>query len=573
MTREFKKNIQGKVLPIAVMVLLIFSVISASLIVFTPNKIIVRAADTSDFDNYINITIDSNQVEGSLAHFPLLVYNSSCTVLNGLDENDMTFFDKDGNELFWELVYHSGNTFEAWVNLTENVDGGESIYLYYGDSDNNNGGTNQPTEVWDDDYVLVLHMTGANAAALDDSTSYYNNVTQEITEGTGDINYDQTGQVGNCVEFVAATDYSDDGALLSILDDDSLSFGNGVADTEITFEVWVNSDTNAVATHAILAKYYDLAPNEDLFEYQVSFTDSESRPCYLVDASGPASQTAYYPTISNDAWTYLVGSYTGVGGGDAYLGQYAHINGQNQTRTGENDNGAYTALENTAANFTIGGRSDSRNYFDGHVDEVFVSKTKRSDDWILTMYNMMYNKTSFYSSWDVIEDTSTGSFTIDGLDGNGNFTWSGQAGESIWANDSTDGTNSETLKIYTNVSGTSSNASNIYIDFSDFDGGEIFDDNLSVAMINASGDGAWGSISSALQIDMANGNLSINKSQWVTGLAAGWAHGTNPFPDNGILNYNSTIEVRVLLAIPADASTGTVGFSSACQVLWDVVTT
>ena len=97
MSRKFKNNIQAKALPITIIVLLLLSSISVIFILLPTEKTIVKAADTTDFDNYQVLTIDHDQVDSSLGNFPVLVYNSSWK--SGINATSFSFFSDAGVEL------------------------------------------------------------------------------------------------------------------------------------------------------------------------------------------------------------------------------------------------------------------------------------------------------------------------------------------------------------------------------------------------------------------------------------------------------------------------------------------
>jgi hypothetical protein len=71
-------------------------------------------------------------------------------------------------------------------------------------------------------------------------------------------------------------------------------------------------------------------------------------------------------------WHYVVVS------GDA-SGTYVYIDGTKSTSASVSNWATYTG------NFLIG--YDGSNYFNGSIDEVHVSNTTRSPDWVITEYN------------------------------------------------------------------------------------------------------------------------------------------------------------------------------------------
>ena len=150
---------------------------------------------------------------------------------------------------------------------------------------------------------------------------------------------------------------------------------------------------------------------------------------------------------------------------------------------------------------------------------------------------------------------TTPEFSINGLDANTRFPFSGSPGTTVWS------TGNITMNIHTNLSGTSLSCTDIYLDFKDGIDTDINQNQFSIAVINTS-DGSWASVSSVLDV---TGNMTIDSTTWASGLSAGWAHGTNPFP---IDDVNTTIAVRARVSIPAGKDLGTYT-ADDWEVTWD----
>jgi hypothetical protein len=465
-----------------------------------------------------------------------------------LNSTSFTFFaDDQSTELNWELEEYDSGTGElvAWVNVTSVSSSSDtSFYLYYDSSTSSDGGEHNPTDTWDSDYLAVWHMNDGGST-LDDSTSNAKDGTIQTGVVTG-----ASGISGDCLDFDGQNGHYVD-ISNTILPDSPQT---------VTMETWVNVDAFDNDWDGTRSQFslVDLRGENSLWLFLGK--DDVSGYIRNLDCECVISSTQYgsktASVYTTNAWFYSVGTVdTTTSDLDTWVNT---SNTDNSSASGSFDS---SSNDNCLADSSY----QHEHVFNGQMDEVRISGIVRSDDYIKTNYNMLHNKTTFVSFGSI--DSTSGTYEINGLNTNGNFTWSGQAGEEVWSNDTSDGTNGETMNIYTNVSGTSENCTDIFIDVSDFDGGEIFDHNMSIALINTS-DGAWGSISSSHTITETNGNLTINSSVWSTGVSAGWIHGTNPFP---IVDYNSTIAVRVKISIPSGASTGTVGFSTSGEVLWKVV--
>lgn len=210
--------INKKVKSISVMLLMFASIF----FIFTPN--IVTAIETTDFNNFRPVVIESDNIDSTLTNFPVWFYNVSDDWK--INETSFTFLDSDNaTECNWELEVfnYTTGTIGAWVNLTSissSVD--TTFYIYYDDANSTDGGENNPEQTWDSNYILVNHM-GTDVL---DSTSYDNDGASDGTENV-------TGKTGGARDFVAS---NTDG--ITYAASPSL-YATG---SDLTIEVWVKSD-------------------------------------------------------------------------------------------------------------------------------------------------------------------------------------------------------------------------------------------------------------------------------------------------------------------------------------------
>ena len=543
MNKAIKKNIEARVAPVTVFVMLLLTSLFA-MFVMLPTVENVKGATTSDFSNYINLSVVPSQVSGTQSNFAVLVYNSSCTALDGLDDDDFAFFDVAGNELPWELVEWNDttDTLEAWVNVSS-LSSSTSIHLWYedvADVADSDGGEYLPTSVWDSHYRLVLHMTGGSATDIDDSTSNNNDVIGD----EGSPAYNETGQVGKCVRFDgSAVDTGDD---LRIADSSTLSFGDATNDDEYTFEVWVNADDISSDDRTVFSKYGTTK------EYQAQLRGSDTR-AYIVDESVGVGQSASSSAIPTNSWVYVVYTYDGQGGGDAYQGMLNYINGTAQSMSLSTDVDTYVAMQDTPVEFQIGARQDDKNYFDGHIDEIHLSDINRSASWILTKYNMMNNKTNFFT-WNTTSSSSSCSLILHGNpSGNRTYTLQGEAGQTKYANES--GTYYQTGEFNFTIVGTEY-FERLTVNVSDITNGVIDGNDIYISFDddNSSWSGNWHQCSDGGE------SIIVNGTNWD---ANNWMSGTNPFTADGDsdgykeIQSTSSIWMRVRIDIPADATNTT----------------
>lgn len=524
--RNFRGQVSAKkhIFATSIIVLLMLLLSFTTMFVMVQHES-VKAAATTDFDSHTILTIDHNKILSPLSNFPVLVYNSSW--ITGLNETSFSFFDSDGStECNWELdEYNSGSgKLVAWVNVTSISSSADTkFYLYYDNANSSDGGENNPTGTWDSDFLGVWHMS-ESSGAIQDSTS--NNNDGSVI---GTSTYEQTGRCGKSIFIQGSND----------------GFGFGV-------DKWSENDfivSGDGATLLSFAKYDDTSTHNTVFmiESRMRIKKATIQTGHMYGGFYNAidgSIAHVNPASDLTDWTYCV-----ITASDSNYSTYIEGVLVNYTATSQ-----FPDFDDCSRDSRIG--LDWEGLYDAimYGDEFQLSRTVRNQSWNkATFYTM--NLTAGFLTWGI---AIAGEYTLV-ITNNTIFTWSGEAGDTIWAN-STGATN-ETGYIYTNLSGTSDNCTAIHIDISDFDS-DIFDNNVSIEVINVS-DGSWDGTTH--QITEANGNVTLNSNMWS---GASWCHGTDPFP---IVEYNSTLAFRLKLEIPSDAGAGIKTNSATWYVVWKVV--
>jgi hypothetical protein len=144
------------------------------------------------------ITIDSTQVDANLTNFPVLIDISDTDLaLEAQPDGDDILFTGDNGttKLDHEIESYAAGDLVAWVrvpSLSSSTD--TVIYLYFG----NAGTPNQenPTGVWDSNYVMVQH--------LEETTLDHNDSTSNGNDSNVVVVTDQaaTGNIDGADEFV-----------------------------------------------------------------------------------------------------------------------------------------------------------------------------------------------------------------------------------------------------------------------------------------------------------------------------------------------------------------------------------
>jgi len=538
-TKKFIKNFEAKVLPATIIALMIIASFAAIFVINPNSDIRVKAASTTDFLYNKKITIDHTQVLDDLGDFVVPINISSDTdlantVLEGSKNGwDIAFFNSEGNQLDHEIEYFNGDTGQlvAWVecNLKNTTD--TEIYMYYGDADISASAENV-AGTWSSNLTAVYHFRN-----LSDSKGTY-----DLTN-TGSVTINDTdGSFGGCADFGTADDrYLSQASLLNTV-------GNAFTITCYLYPLTLGDDgeDEAEGDDYIFNKIQEV-PDENIFFF---YNDLPDRNFRLRTKTGEGDYNDYDGFENNlltNEWSYL---------GLAYQDNTAntHIADNNYTQTAETSG---VLNDGSAGDFYIGTDDDTTlKMFDGRMDELRIYNIKLSENWLKTEYNAFTNATDGgFFTFGEEESGVEGDYEIAGLGASTKFTFSGQAGDTVWCNDTSDGTANETLYIYTNNTGTTDNCTQINLVLVDADA-DIVKTNFSVEVINLT-DGSWDGTVTAIP---AGGNLTLNSSQW----ANAWCHGTDPFP----IQDNTTICVRIKVAIPAGIGVGTKSNSGNCYVKW-----
>ena len=325
--------------------------------------------------------IQASKVAGNETNFPIYLNLSdfgSDFFANAKDGGgDIRITKSDGiTELAREIKScdQSGNTGEVHFK-TDSVSSSinTEFYIYYGNasaSDYAEGATYGKHNVWDSNYKMVHHMTGATYTALDDSTSNNNDVMVEA----GNPTYNQTGKMNEAVDFDGSSDNISvaDSATTKLETDDG------------TISLWVKMDTVAGAYKGILAK----RTNSNYTGWSIyKSTDDKIYSQWASAHGGP-----YYTAGANDAavqgnWYHITVTADGT-----TLKMY--VNGVVQTAT--DDISAMGDVSNTTP--LLFGDEIGITEMHGLLDEVRLSKgIARSASWISTEYNNQNSPSTFYT--------------------------------------------------------------------------------------------------------------------------------------------------------------------------------
>ncbi|MEW6027650.1 MAG: DUF2341 domain-containing protein, partial [Planctomycetota bacterium] len=330
----------------------------------------ITISGTPAYSSYESITIDHTQVGAVLTNFPILfsVTDPSLrTIANGgyvTNSNgyDIIFVDASGNKLDFEIEKYTAATGEyiAWVRIPTLSNAADTtIYLFFGNAGISTSQEDVPG-TWNNNYKAVYHFNndpGAVAPQLIDSTSNSNDGTisgANITLVNGKIGY--------------AWDFDGGG---------EVSTGYTITDTYLSYYAWSNPDTAAISLGIVVG-----SPNytQGMNLYWLNYGYGSA--LYALECGW-----AIYDFVDPTPGTW----YQNAGVLDNGSG-IIYRNGSNVAGS------AGIAPITTPGIARIGGNtSGGINYFDGKMDEVRITNSALSAEWISTEYNNQNSPSTFYS--------------------------------------------------------------------------------------------------------------------------------------------------------------------------------
>jgi len=307
------------------------------------------------------ITINSSQIDGDLINFPILINITDSDLASKAqsDGDDIAFilYSDNSTKLNHEIELYNGTTGQliSWVNVTSlsgSVD--TKIWMYYG----NSASTNQqnPTGVWNSDYISVWHINQSGTGSRYDSTSNNKHLTTSGYDGDEKI----TGPIDGADDLDGTNDY--------------LSTGQNFLSNlgAFTLEGWVRPDS--------WGSRISLYGQNDVIEFFLDGTNTVS----LWTDSGGSTSVAYPYGLST--WHYLVGVGDGTNLRLYFDGPQYSLGGSATSNYGSS---TYFVKIGEGVVDASGG------LLNGAVDEVRISTVYRSAIWINTCYNNQKNQSTF----------------------------------------------------------------------------------------------------------------------------------------------------------------------------------
>ena len=323
------------------------------------------------------ITVDSTRVTGDLQDFPVMVSLTDTDLANGAraDGFDILFTDSDGTtKLDHEIEKYDGGTGElvAWIRVRLSSSQDKTVYMYYGNG--TSGPQDNPTGVWDSNYVGVWHLDEEVAGT--GSVDLYQDSTGNAHHGDDHASATgQGGQLGAGQEF--------DGS------DDRVEVPHAAAlnpSGVMTISTWFNADVidpNTNVGDALVSKGDWNFDNS----YYFGFYSGTNFRCAIGEHWGLAL-TYSSTNFSNGQWYHVTCIADGAGHEMYVDGGSVASNANTPAAVTDTNVLRFGHLSVGASPFSL---------WDGLMDEVRISNIRRPAAWIQTEYNNQSAPGTFYA--------------------------------------------------------------------------------------------------------------------------------------------------------------------------------
>jgi len=269
----------------------------------------------------------------------------------------------------WDSTNEKG---EIWAKLgTVQATADTSFYIWY---DNGTAiTTTNGTGVWSNGFQAVYHLNNGGAAALDSTSNNYT-----LTSGTS-VPTQADGQVGSAVDFNGSTQY------MSIADG---SAPNLEISSDQAWSAWVYLDTLPSTYGYRVMHKAKLSNAANRHEMYIDHTNS-GKVIYWLGGLSTNVNVISTGSVSASTWTHIAGVYD-----SANSKLKVFINGVKTEVTASGTVGDSNAdLIMAASRF---GSGDSiAQWFDGKIDQAFITNDAKTDEWIATYYNNTHDPATF----------------------------------------------------------------------------------------------------------------------------------------------------------------------------------
>ena len=310
------------------------------------------------------LTFDNSAQTETLTDFPVLVHLDDTNFDFSKAQNngeDIRFYDaNDTSPLKYEI--------ESWDSVAEKadiwvrvplIDGASSsdfIWIYYGNATATDG--QDAENVWDSNFVMVQHLEETSQTAGSNNDHLDSTSNSNDGEAMNGLDMDAIGKIDGADDFDGTNDYVEvpDSASFDVID--------------LTISAWINMDSSGLfssiaARGAFNSGYYSLyhdfgTPGFSTFDLTTQNLEGTTN----LDGTG---------------WHYLVGTWH-----DSTNTKVLYVDGVQ-----ENSDNPTGSIANDNEGIFFGRQGGTQFPSDGRIDEVRISNTARSADWIAAQYKSM----------------------------------------------------------------------------------------------------------------------------------------------------------------------------------------
>lgn len=333
----------------------------------------------SSWSHYLRFTINKDYITYNLANFPVLVTINSTIGARTDNMKSIRFIAVDNlTQYYFEAeVFDSTSTSWFWVNLTSISSSTNTIfYMYYNNSASVTTLFYNKYKVWNNDYIAVYHMTGADYTKITDSTSNKLNVTAQLSIPI----YDAISKIYHGVTFDGSND------ALTVPSNDKFS------PSALTVEAWGNCVSSA-SGNALTGR---LGSSTSNYVWRNYFTGVF--PCvfrFMLYDSGSGNYIYRDSTSQNPkGWNYYTSTWNGGTNPTTAIKIYKNASEiSDVTGTG----GTFVDLNTPTTVTIIGDEYFTGGYtpWKGTIDELRYSKVARNSTWISVSFNTANRTTGF----------------------------------------------------------------------------------------------------------------------------------------------------------------------------------
>ena len=359
---------------------------------------------TKNFSYRRTLTIPGSQVQGGPhSSYPMLFDSTQpggtglpddlkTTVNGGKVQNargyDIVLAPGDGEEILkHEIDEYIPSTGEyiAWVKI-DLTGSNQTIYLYYGSGEVDSN-TQQVTEVWSNGYEAVYHLNDPN-----DPNEPFTDSTSNGHDGTNYRTTDTTGKIAQARNFSPTW---------SPLEVDYIDIGTwSVSGDDITIQAWINPDdflqndprvvakaknnNIAVESHVWMLSLYNGDSDDNLLRLRIKTGTADNIGTSTLIGTSP---NGYLPAAGS--WYLVAATYDGALMALASDG----LDAGSDSKTGNLRENRWNINIGNNPGYVVPNQASWR----GKIDEVRISSTVRSTDWLKTEYNNQSSPDTFYS--------------------------------------------------------------------------------------------------------------------------------------------------------------------------------